>query len=272
MLTEKHLASRVKLLEGRPIAKNSTPEQFFQLLIDECQAADATIPITKASLKACFKDFNDRWQVHVAQDNFSLDEAYSWPGYMTVLFECFFNWTYRSTALSLQFLKKFEIEPAEVLVFADGFGAASAMVASALPNTKVIANIMGAKQFAIAQNIKQKLDLQNMDVTQHFSSAEVVFAFEALEHFQDPLAVAAELLEKAGILIYTAPWKVEAHGHFKTYSGYPAADFSKVFGKFMRNRGFLDSRKAVNFNFFNGYPRIYCTSLFTLPLNDRIHW
>lgn len=247
--------------ETDPVAGSMTVEQFFSFLKDTVEAYDSTIPIERKALAEAFVSWRDRWMA-LDPDNMSdeqISEGYRWPGYMSLLYECFMNWTFTSAARSIEFMNKFDLKPAKLLVYADGFGASSAVFATALPQTQVVAHIMGDQQLSIACRIQDRVQLPNLEIRSDTGPGDhdAIAAFESFEHFKDPIAAARPVLEPAALLFYTAPWNVSAHGHFMTYGGVPRDKYSRVFGKFLKEQGWKSSNQVFKFAFFNGYPRVH---------------
>lgn len=259
MHTAKQLASKTTLLDGRSAAGQLDVGAYLALIERLVAAEDSTIALDKGSLKQAFESFRDRWWSNLPPetDLAAINAAYAWDGYLPVLYECFLNWTFRSSALTMQFFRKFQLDAETAVVLADGFGAASAMFATAWPNCKVYANVMGSRQLKVARQLFAELNLPNLELVEQPVPAEVVLSFETFEHFTEPETYAEPLLRDAQVISYTAPFAVQAHGHWPNYHGVPAADYGKRFSKFLRSRGFVDSKKAVNFAFFNGYPRLF---------------
>lgn len=257
MQTAKQIASKTKLLDGRLCAGQLDVGQYFSLLERLVGEADSTVALDRKSLKLAFERFRDQWWSSLPTGPSAINDAYHWPGYLPVLYECFLNWTFRSTGLTLQFFKKFDLQAESAIVLADGFGASSAMVATAWPECQVYANIMGASQLQVARRLFAELNLPNLHLVESVRPAEVVLSFETFEHFTEPEAYAGPLLPQAQVLSYTAPFAVKAHGHWPQYHGVPAEDYGKRFSKFVRSHGLVDSKKALGFSFFNGYPRLF---------------
>ena len=71
------------------------------------------------------------------QDQIPFAELYSLPGYLVALYECWFNWTIKSTAQAIKFLKLHPELQRPTAFIADGVGLAGMMYAHAFPHTNV---------------------------------------------------------------------------------------------------------------------------------------
>ena len=193
------------------------------------------------------------------------EKMYSFPGYQVALLECWINWTMKSTCNTIQFFRDHPERVKDTTVVADGFGAASIMWASAFPNVKVVAHIMGDSQASICAKALKHFNLPNLTLESGYSPATihpVVLAYECFEHFYQPQAYATGIVRRCESLVYTAPWAVEAHGHFRAYlmdndeQATPNHLVSRKFGRWLRDNGFKSSGTMYGFTFFNGYPRM----------------
>jgi hypothetical protein len=222
-----------------------------------------------ALLSEVFDMMNEAWQETVYPPNepalpqaeIPFDELYSLPGYLTALLECWHNWTIKSIANTISFIRRKPELQRECLVLADGFGAASFMMAAAFPSVPIKCHIMGASSLDLCNAICHQLQLPNLEIVAQPGTAPVVLAFECFEHFYEPQVFAEPVLAKCHMLVHSSPWRIAAHGHFKEYlidgAPIPAAEVPRAFGQWLKKLGFVSSVKTYNFRFFNGDPEMY---------------
>jgi hypothetical protein len=200
-------------------------------------------------------------QSALTQDEIPLAELYSVPGYLTALLECWHNWTLKSVANTISFVKQHPELQQECLVVCDGFGASSVMWALAFPNLKVRAHIMGDVTTDLFMAIKTELGLDNLEMERTPTKEPIVLAFECFEHFYAPQQFAEPVLQNCKMLVHSSPWNVPAHGHFREYlmdgAVVPNSEMSRLFGRWIKSLGFVSSVKQYQFRFWNGDPELY---------------
>ena len=222
-------------------------------------------------LRAIYESAQKVWIDHVltpeqkAQADIQYKELYSLPGYMIALYECWYNWTIKSTFQAIKFLKLHPELQRPTVFLADGVGLAGLMYAHAFPQTSVTSHIMGDSQLAVAQALGAKVAPANWEcvggqmIGGTFAEWNVM-AFECFEHFYEPQTFAPEIIAKAKMLVHSSPWKVSAHGHFVKYKmdgqEIDRADMPRAFGKWLRSVGFVTSAKLYGYRPFNGDPSI----------------
>lgn len=228
-----------------------------------------------------YQTMNEVWQETVyppdgpkpGPDEIPYGDLYSMPGYLTALFECWYNWTIKSAAATISFMRLHPELQRDCLVLADGFGATSTMLAYAFPNIRVKCHIMGDVSIDLCNGIQHELNLPNLDIiTDKVEEVKVpvVLAFECFEHFYEPQAFAGPVLSHCNMLVYSTPWRVDAHGHFKEYlmdgKVLNRSDMPKAFGKWLKQLGFVSSIKTYNFREFNGRPEFLFREIGQLQL------
>jgi hypothetical protein len=235
-----------------------------------------------AQLKEVFELMNSVWQETVypadqpplAADQIPFEELYNVPGYLTALLECWHNWTYKSAANVITFIRsKPQLQGRNILVLADGFGATSIMCAKAFPGIRVFCHIMGNSSLDLHKAIQSHMQISNLEtVVEGVDQVEapIVLAFECFEHFIEPQKFAAPFLARCNMLVHSSPWSIAAHGHFKQYvidgTPVPSAEVPRMFGKWLKTMGFQSSAKTFSFRFFNGDPEMYFKDVDQLQL------
>lgn len=267
----------------RAFVKAGLEPQFYDQLMDvigrnlvamEPGAAPYVSDLGK--LKEVYAVMNDVWDEEVLkptqkpQEEIPFDELYSLPGYLTALLECWHNWTLKSTALAISFVRQHPELQQHTVFVCDGFGASSIMYAKAFPNILVTAHIMGESQLSLCKALTSELNLPNLQVVNMPYTAPIVMAFETFEHFYDPITFAADFLSHAKMLCHSSPWTVPAHGHFAKYKMNGAevdrSDMPKLFGKWLKGLGFVNTSKVYGFRHWNGEPEQYVRGVNQLDL------
>ena len=223
-------------------------------------------------LRSIYESAQKVWIDHVltpeqkAQADIQYKELYSLPGYLIALYECWYNWTIKSTFQAIKFLKLHPELQRPTVFLADGVGLAGLMYAHAFPQTRVTSHIMGDSQLKVAKLLGETLGASNWSCDWPFPSGVTpsedvnVMAFECFEHFYEPQTFVPEIIAKAKMLVHSSPWKVSAHGHFAKYKmdgqEIDRADMPRAFGKWLRSMGFQNTSKVYGWRAWNGDPEI----------------
>jgi len=260
------------------------PSLYDQLMATFCQEILIREPGAQnfvddpATLNEVFELMNQVWQETVypvdqpplPRNEIPYEELYNVPGYLTALLECWHNWTIRSAANTISFIRQKPQLQRDILVLADGFGATSIMCALAFPNVKVKCHIMGASSLDLCKGIQARLQLPNLEIVTEPVNCPIVLAFECFEHFVEPQNFALPILGNCNMLVHSSPWRVPAHGHFKEYimdgTVLPNAEMPRAFGQWLKKLGFVSSAKIYSFRFFNGDPEMYFKDIDQLQL------
>jgi hypothetical protein len=159
-----------------------------------------------------------RWYDSVAAGapDFSV---YDEPVYAAAAFSCW--WVYsRVYVRTLSRYAPVATRLARATTIADlgcGIGFSTAMAAAAWPSAQVIGtNRRASLQYRIGERLGR---MAGFTVTDEIPDADVVLAFEYFEHFEDPTAHLAQVLEAARprLLLTANTFNSPAVGHFEEY-------------------------------------------------------
>ena len=167
---------------------------------------------TKAQWKPALLALQQEWD---ATQDFSI---YGTKEYLAVTDDCFVNWTSESLARTIQMLHNINYVPNTICDVYGGPGYAVAVLAAAFPTTQVMLYQPVESQAQIAEQLFKKHNLLNAKVITSPVTADVMLAFEVLEHIKQPhtLFIDAKFLG-AKLIVTQATFTQDAPGHYTEY-------------------------------------------------------
>ena len=224
---------------------------------------------TKQQWKPTLQKLQSQWE---QSQDFAI---YNTQDYLIITDDCFVNWTSESLARVIQMLHNINYVPDSICDVYGGTGYATAILATAFPTTTIILYQPTQIQAIAAQNLFSQLKLTNVFISDTPVAADVMLAFEVLEHIKQPhkLFIDAKMLN-ANIIATQATFTQNAPGHYTEYLDHNNAicHRKKIAHKtyaWLDAQGYalMSSRKRhVHPKFFNRMPNIRISKSWQPPI------
>lgn len=161
-------------------------------------------------------DLDDRWY-QTGQNDFSL---YGGDEYLYCLLKAH-GQSYRHARLALSYIQKQPQSPINILDAGTGLGLFAALLATALPSTRVVGTNLPGRQLDFNLWLAEFLDLPNLSfVISTNGLFDTIMALEYLEHFQTPDVELKRLVNQHDphTFIESSSLSHRAVGHFDHYT------------------------------------------------------
>jgi len=191
--------------------------------------------------------------------------VYDHPQYINNLDVCFKYYTRLNLLTSLKFFNALNIAPKTIIDLYGGDGRASALLATAFPNSIVYYHQTAEAQIKLALDLFAALGLCNIVHVKKPIAVEAIFAFECFEHFIAPHYFFDDVIFNAKYLVDSSSFSIEAPGHFYRYIDSDGKirsnrHIKKNFYAYLRSKNMYAVHRKEHFvykNFFNCTPVIH---------------
>lgn len=190
--------------------------------------------------------------------------------YPYLMLDCYRGWSRMATVNTITFCQEVGFYPKTITDIFAGSGQTTVLLAKSFPKAKVFYHNTCPDQIQLMQTLALMHEVTNIEVIDFAPSAELVVAFEAMEHLQNPLEFLLPVLRPPVVKVYadSSSFSIDSIGHFPTYFydgvEWPRKDFKQVFFNALNEEGFWQAHLKKHFiykRFYNGHPNVLVRSL-----------
>lgn len=197
--------------------------------------------------------------------------VYADPLYPHLMLDCYRGWSRSNVVNTVKFFQDLKQrglmkhDPASVLDVFAGTGQTTIVLSKAFPSADVLYHNSDPAQIEVMRELMKRYNAHNIHIVSEPTTAEVVFAMEAIEHVLDPMSFVRPILEPATCKFYIdgSSFTIDSIGHFKHYMDGERKivnkDYKRFFFDSLKKLGYhqcFDMKRWVHKRFYNGRPNV----------------